>query len=106
MPDDERLEAISEALARLIRRQDERQQEMETRFARIEAALGIHAVAAPVVATPPPIPAPAPPPIENQPPPVPSYEPPPVASPPPPSPGLEAKIGLNWINIIGVVTLI
>ncbi len=60
MPDDERLEAISEALARLIRRQEERQQEIETRFARIEAALGIHAAPPPVVATPPPMPPPIP----------------------------------------------
>lgn len=109
MPDDERLEAISEALARLIRRQEERQQEIEMRFARIEAALGIHAVAPPVVPTPPPIPPPVPvsipvagpPPIEFQPPPLPAFEPP-----PPPSQGLESKIGLNWLNIAGVVTMI
>lgn len=112
MPDDERLEAISEALARLIRRQDERQQEIETRFARIEAALGIHAAAPPIVATPPPMPPPLPPQLqmprpEVPPPPiqyVPRNEPP--AAPPLPTPGLEARIGLNWINIIGVVTLI
>jgi uncharacterized membrane protein len=107
MPDDERLEAISEALARLIRRQDERQHEIDTRFARIEAALGIHGAPSPATSTPPPIPPPiiqpvpevVPPPIQY----VPRSEPPP---PPLPSPGLEALIGLNWINIIGVVTLI
>jgi uncharacterized membrane protein len=103
MPDDERLEAISEALARLIRRQDEQQQEIEARFARLEAALRIQA-AAPVLPTPPPIPTPAAPPIqlEHSPPPLPAAMPPP----PLPPPDLEARIGLNWINIIGVVTLI
>src|ERR1035437_1724073 len=39
MPEDEKLEAISEALVRLLRRQDE----MENRFARMEAARGIRA---------------------------------------------------------------
>lgn len=106
MPDDERLEAISEALARLIRRQEERQQEIEVRFARIEAALGIHAVAPSVVATPPPMPPPVPVSIPIAataagPPPIPTFE----AS-PPPSQGLESKIGLNWLNIAGVVTMI
>jgi uncharacterized membrane protein len=106
MPEDERLEAISEALARLLRRQDERQQEIEARFARIEAALGIHAVAPPVVATPPPIPPPLPLPMPEVPPPAIRYQPPPPSPPPPPTQGLETRIGLNWINIIGVVTLI
>ena len=41
MPDDERLEAISEALAKLIRRQDEYQQQVDARFARLEVAAGI-----------------------------------------------------------------
>src|ERR1035437_7559419 len=103
MPEDERLEAISEALARLPRRQDERQQETDARFALIEAALGIHAAPPPVIATPPPIPPPLPAPIQYQPPPVQRSEPPP---PPLPTQGLESRIGLNWINIIGVVTLI
>jgi uncharacterized membrane protein len=103
MPDDERLEAISQALARLLRRQDE----IESRFTRMEAAMGIHTAPPPVVATPPAVPPPlplpvapiqdaAPPPLQEQPP------PPPI----PPSPALETRIGLNWINIIGVVTLI
>jgi uncharacterized membrane protein len=105
MPEDERLEAISEALARMLRRQDERQQEIEARFARIEAALGIHAVASPV-ATPPPIPPPLPLPMpEVAPPPI-QYQPPMLPTPPPPAPGIETRIGLNWINIIGVVTLL
>jgi uncharacterized membrane protein len=103
MPEDERLEAISEALARLLRRQDE----IETRFARMEAAMGIHTALPPVPSTPPqmppPIPQSAPSAILYQPPPFPNTEPPP---PPIPSPALETRIGLNWINIIGVVTLI
>jgi uncharacterized membrane protein len=107
MPEDQRLEAISEALARLLRRQDERQQEIDARFSRIEAALGIHPAPAPVIATPPPLPPPifeaAPPPIPYQPPSLLRTEPPP---PPQPAQGLESRIGLNWINIIGVVTLI
>jgi uncharacterized membrane protein len=92
MPEDERLEAISEALARLIRRQDE----MERRFARMEAAMGIETAPAAVVSTPPPLPPPVPPTFQYEAP------PPPI----PPSPTLETRIGLNWINIIGVVTLI
>jgi uncharacterized membrane protein len=114
MPDDERLEAISGALARLIRRQDEQKQEMEARIARLEAALGIQTAPTPALQTPPPIPSAAPPPITDQPEtpePQPEYQPPPLppAAPPPaaaPSPGLESRIGLNWINIIAVVTLI
>jgi uncharacterized membrane protein len=103
MPEDDRLEAISEALARLLRRQDE----IESRFARMEAAMGIHTAPPLVPSTPPPMPPPipqsAPPPVGHQPPPFPRAEPPP---PPIPSPALETRIGLNWINIIGVVTLI
>jgi uncharacterized membrane protein len=104
MPEDERLDAISEALARLLRRQDE----IESRFARMEAAMGIRTSPPPAVShvsvSPPPIPPPlpaSPPPIQSQP-----YQ---AAVPPPPpvpSPALETRIGLNWINIIGVVTLI
>jgi uncharacterized membrane protein len=108
MPEDERLEAISEALARLLRRQDE----IEARFARMEAAMGIHTAPQPAVSSvrssPPPIPPPSPaspPPIQPQ-----TYQSQPdqaaVSPPPVPSPALETRIGLNWINIIGVVTLI
>src|ERR1022692_4463821 len=96
MPEDERLEAISQALARLLRRQDQ----IEARFARMEEAMGIQTAPPPVVATPPPLP----PPIQEAAPPPLQYEPPPP--PIPPSPALETRIGLNWINIIGVVTLI
>jgi uncharacterized membrane protein len=108
MPEDERLEAISEALARLLRRQDD----IEARFARLEATMGLHASPAPVVppsrAEPPPAaPPPLPPQISYQP----AYQRPetPRPQPPPPtipSPTLESRIGLNWINLVGVVTLI
>jgi uncharacterized membrane protein len=97
MPEDERLEIISEALAKLLRRQDE----MEARFARLEATMGIRPAPVPVAQTPPPIPPPVPQPVAA-PPPI-QYEPPPA---PQPEQGLESRIGLNWINIIGVVTLI
>lgn len=104
MPEDERLEAISEALARLLRRQDE----IEARFARLEATVGVHP--APVVSTPPPMPPPLPPQVMYQPvyerPAAPVSQPPPALTPPIPAPSLESRIGLNWINIIGVVTLI
>ena len=107
MPEDDRLEAISEALARLIRRQDERQHEIDARFARMEAALGIRA-GAPVVSTPPPLPPPIRTPMPEAAPPPTQYHPlsPPPPPPLPPSQALESRIGLNWINIIGVVTLI
>lgn len=96
-PDDERLEAISQALARLVRRQDE----TEERLRRIEAALEIHRAPPQIPVVPPvpptfPTPPPLPPPIPLQPPPVPKK----------PSVTLETLIGLNWVNIIGVVTLI
>jgi uncharacterized membrane protein len=108
MPEDERLEAISEALARLIRRQDEYQEQMEVRFARMEAAMGIAATAPPVASTPapkpPPIPSPMP--LTTAPPPLPYREPTPPPVPPEPAATLESRIGLNWINIAGVVTLI
>jgi uncharacterized membrane protein len=110
MPEDERLEAISEALARLIRRQDE----LEARFMRMEAGAGVQPVSPPVVSPivsgPPPIPPPlpefVPPPISFQPPPFVAPEPQPPPPAPMPGPALETRIGLNWINIIGVVTLI
>jgi uncharacterized membrane protein len=93
MPEDERLEAISAALARLLRRQDE----IEQRFEKMEAAMGIHPAPPPM---PPPLPPPVPP---SMPPLIHDAAPAPAI---PRSPALETRIGLNWINIIGVVTLI
>lgn len=72
--------------------------------------MGVHPAPAPVVSAPPP----APPPLPAFPPPIQVQGPiamaaPPVAEPPPvpkPSGGFETRIGLNWFNIVGVVTLI
>lgn len=61
--------------------------------------MGIHPAPPPVVSTPPPLPPPIPLSIEQ-------VSPPPIEHQPPPAPALETRIGLNWINIIGVVTLI
>ena len=90
-PDQERMDAISGALARLIERQDT----VEQRLLRIEGAMGL-LPAAPVTEpmreiVPPPLPVPsAPPPFTT------------VA----PEPELESRFGLGWLNRVAVVTLI
>ena len=85
----ERLEALSEELAQLVRRQ----RELEERV----RALETHDLAEEPAAQPPPLPMFEPPP------------PPPVVLTrpeiPPPEP-LETTVGLNWINRIAVVTLL
>ncbi len=91
-PEDERMDALSEALARMVGRQ----QEVENRLARIEETLGI--------ARPSPAPAPAPPPAVPQPEVVPAAPAPPSA--PPLSRPLETRMGLTWVNRVGVVTLV
>src|ERR1700738_3694977 len=85
------MDAMSGALARLVRRQDETDRRLEE----IEKALGIARV---------PAPQPSPPRVETQPP-LPE-EPAPVAPPPLPveRPGFETKVGLAWVNRIGVLT--
>jgi hypothetical protein len=107
------MEVLSEALARLIRRQEE----TEKRLARIEAAMKHEPIAQesfapePVVheAVPPPIPVAAPPVYTPpMPPPMPQYMP---APPPPqaerkPSVVFETLVGLNWLNVAGVITAI
>jgi len=85
-PDDERLEALSEAIAQLLRRQ----RELEERVRTLES---------PDVASP------APPPLPLLDPPAPRVEPKPVAAPSEPD-HLETTIGLNWMNRIAVVTLL
>jgi len=91
-PDQERMDAISGAFARLIERQDA----VEQRLLRIERAVGLLPAAAPVAeavheAVPPPLPVPfAPPPFAE------------IA----PAPGLESRFGLGWMNRVAVVTLI
>jgi uncharacterized membrane protein len=104
--DRERLDVISEALARLWHSH----QDLDTRLQRIEASLGLVAK-------------PAPPPIEVAPPPLPDVvpaaptpsspppsEPAPIetAAPPPPlpEPTLETLFGLNWLNRVAIVTLL
>jgi len=93
----QRMDAISEALARLHRRQ----QELEARLERIEHALG--------AAPPQPVLRPEPAASAA------SSPPPPAAAPPPPAPALsaapparplETRMGLTWINRAGVITLI
>src|SRR5260370_6354228 len=80
------MDALSGALARLVRRQDESDRRLEE----IEKALGSARASVP---TPPPPPMPE--------------EPAPAAPPPLPveKPGFETKLGLAWVNRIAVVTL-
>jgi uncharacterized membrane protein len=97
-PEQERMDAISSALAGILRQQEQ----LDRRLARIEAMIGVTAP------PPPPPPAPAPRPV---PPPQPPAAPVPVviaepASPPPSSGRLETSIGLTLINRVGVITLV
>jgi uncharacterized membrane protein len=84
--EDERLEALNEALARMVRRQAE----LERRLARLEEARGVGGTATPA-REPPATPAP-----------------PPVAAPAPPRRAalFETRLGLTWINRVGVITLV
>src|SRR5688500_8162695 len=96
----ERLDAISAALARLVREQDEQNRRIE----RIEQALGL--ASEPRVAPPSPESMPAPHPAS----PVPmaegaKVEPPRFDAAPSRQVG-EATFGLTWLNRIGVVTLL
>ena len=93
-PDQERMDALSEAILRLLRRHEQ----IDQRLARVEAALNL----SPVVPEPAPRPAP-----ESAPPPPASLPVPLTAPPPPPPPRvLETNIGLTLVNRIGVVTLV
>ena len=102
------MDALSDALARLVRRQNDTDQ----RLARIEAALNVKPIErietqAEVPPASPPPSADAPP-ITSEPPPV-TPEPPPITPEPPrtqPSRPLETQVGLTWINRIGVITLV
>lgn len=115
-PDRERMDAISGALGRLVRRQDDlgqRQEELEQRLLRIEAAMGLAPAAPPATATepepaaaapPPPL---TPPPLPRTPPPLPQQIPwvsPDVNA--AAEPALETTFGLGWLNRVAVVTLI
>ena len=106
-PDDRNhLDAISNALARMVRRQTE----LEQRLARIEAALRI---ATPATEAEPPRPesVPASPAVTNPPPP--TRNPPlpptvraPAMQPEPDSRRLETAFGLTWFSRIGVITVV
>ena len=107
-PLDNRLDALSDALARMVRNQ----RQIDERLLRIEAALQLQppAAAAPApvfVAPPPPRPQPvaeqpvSPPPLIPSPP-----QPEPVAPPPRRSTGFETQFGLTILNRLGVLTLV
>lgn len=84
----ERMDAISGALARLIERQDR----LEARLERIETAMGLAAKLA------------APPAVAITPPPT-SLETPSQVL-PPSEPAMETRFGLRWLNRVAVVTLL
>jgi uncharacterized membrane protein len=113
-PDRERMDAISGALARLAKRQDEmvqRQEELEQRLLRVEAAAGF-APALTISTTLPepelPVPVIGPPPLPRTPPPLPQENPwsSPEVSAAVSEPALETIFGLGWLNRVGVITLI
>ena len=91
------MDALSDALARLVRRQNE----TDERLARIEAALPVPPVRLEEPRTE--IPQPPPPPPLTAPP---QIEPAPLAAPPAPPRRLETQVGLTWVNRIGVITLV
>jgi uncharacterized membrane protein len=99
-PDSERLEALSEAFVRLLKRVDQ----MEDRLARMEGPQRYAAPASAPAAAPvlPPRPPPLPPPL----PPAMPHPVPPSLPHPTPEQQLETRMGLTWINRIGVITLI
>jgi uncharacterized membrane protein len=102
-PDRERMDAISGALARMVQRQDE----LEQRLLRIEAAVGLSPAPPPAAAKPEPEPMAAVPPLSLTPPPLPRTPPPlPHVDAAAPEPGLETTFGLGWLNRVAVVTLI
>ena len=91
-PDQERMDALSEAILRLLRRQDQ----IDQRLARVEATLNLRPIApeaAPSLAPEPSAPVPGPRPAS-------------ALMTPPPSRTLETNIGLTLVNRIGVVTLV
>ncbi|HVX65502.1 MAG TPA: DUF2339 domain-containing protein [Bryobacteraceae bacterium] len=93
--DQERMDAISEALARMLARQ----KLIEQRLAAIERSLEM----GPVEAPPAVMLEPAPPPAEPAPQPA---APAPPAAQPPARPPLESRMGTVWVNRAGVVTVV
>jgi uncharacterized membrane protein len=115
-PERERMDAISGALGRLAKRQDEivqRQEELDQRLLRIESAVGL-AASPPPATVPKPEPAATTLPLPLTPPPLPRTPPPlpqeiPSVSPDVNTslePALETTFGLGWLNRVAVVTLI
>lgn len=91
--DQERMDAISGALARFMERQDA----VEQRLLRIESAMGL----LPATVPPEPVREAVPPPL-----PLPSAPPPLAVVEMAPPPSLENRFGLGWLNRVAVVTLI
>ena len=109
-PAGDRMDALTDAILSVHRRL----QRIEARLARLEAPQGIEAEAPPLAApvapaAPPPLPVATPPPL-----PMAAVEPAPVELAPPVAAAadpertdaLETRVGLTWINRIGVVTLV
>jgi uncharacterized membrane protein len=93
-PDQERMDALSEAILRLLRRQEQ----IDQRLARVESTLNLQPIVPESrqgIAPEPPAPALEPP-----------STPAPAASLQPPARALETNIGLTLVNRIGVVTLV
>ncbi|MEO7650270.1 MAG: DUF2339 domain-containing protein, partial [Bryobacteraceae bacterium] len=104
----QRMNALSEAIIRLLRRQEE----TDARLQAIENATGVARAPAPVAPVLVPVsPVAAAPPFEPE-----SLQPPFIPTPPPEMerempvapgpPQLETTVGLTWINRIGVLTLV
>jgi uncharacterized membrane protein len=96
------MDALSDAIARMVRRQEI----TDRRLADIEKALNIARAPEPEPAPrPAPLPPPPAPPAQLPPPPRMETPPPVPQAQPPRGEGLETKVGLAWINRIGVVTV-
>lgn len=102
-PDRERMDAISGALARLVQRQNE----LDQRLLRIEAAVGLSPTPSPAAAEPAMESASDATPLQLTPPPLPRTPPPlPQVNMAAPETALETTFGLGWLNRVAVVTLI
>lgn len=100
-PVDDRMDAISEAIARILRRLDR----LESRLARLETAQGIPALRTVRAEEPPPVsaaPVTLPEPVIEPP----ATEPPPPAAELEPTQELETRLGLTLLNRIGVLTVV